>query len=1503
MNIIFLRRMNNHIIHKLLLLFMIVCLLYSGRELPASANGLNVQATPCGYALVFLNPDAAYGFGHVAWGVSTTNQAFWGSVEGTRAGWLLPPVGPVSTLDIPPRNATSLQDAYSIIITDMKQRAGYRDFAYQALYGNSCNLSAAQQAWTKIKQKIINIIPAPYILLLADCLDATISVTTAFGAYNLPGDTFIDAAPVEWFSDLTTENDWHWMALADFNNTLEPAPAPLSIPSPTPKQDAATFLTDVTLPDYPNTGGIVAPGTSPIKTWRIKNTGRSTWGPGYKLAYSSGDRLGAPQSIDLPTIAPGQTADLSLQLQIPPDVAPGTKTGYWQLQNPQGTHFGDVIWFKLNIPGPQPATGNGVIIQPGGIVVNSPSNVAPGQQFLPAVTVSVGSGQLRQDRGDMLRFSGGTNFTGFDHIGVVGTVDSGQNYTFQFYKEHPFVAPSTPGTYESHWRVWANGGWVGDEAIIRFTVASSASSQRPDPPTPTSPANWAVLVGQQPTLCANTNGPSGVTITGYYFEIYESAQLWNSGWTGSSCVTTSGLGNYGYTWHVKVQTSAGQISDWSSASHFTLQSSTVTITDFHFDPPSPSNVSPVVIWVNTDGCGQVNVSGQVFVNTAADGTANGEWRKIKDIGPKTNAEDAPRWDTLDYAEGTHLVRVQMKSCDNTITTQDKPYTLTRGQPSRPFLLGPANGFWSNNPTITFRWQPAMRATNYRLVVGTTQALTQSLVLDRMLTDTQYTYTFTQDYQQLYWRVYANNEIGSTIQDGWWFGIDRVAPTAAITASQLPTVTYESQIPVVWGGHDAASGIQNYDIQVSSDGSEQWTDWLVGYPYTTAIFNTQSGHTYCFRARAHDIAGNGGTYPAQPDRCVQVDSTKRPPQTWWNTAYQFKRALVIANRMDTVALPAGYAVQLHFDGSTTPTAAEIYNASLTSPKGNDIRIVYNDQTELTRHVVNFSPSGIDLWFAVQADIPASSSSSAYTLYYSNPNAGIPPSNLTDVYLPHEDGGNLGIYYLEEDSGSSPPSAGSFGAIAWQNSPPRSLEYGRFGKGVHLDGNQWGEVTGVPNGSLGTQLTAEAWVWFDGAAGQTYTKWSGVLTRWSPDHAWWRISATAHGLLHANLDIRTADGNHVERGIEYQIQTQTNRWYHLALTYDGNVMRFWVDGEVVGSINQAGSVWDEGTKLFVGRNNYNAATDPPLQGRIDGIRISNVARSSFPYAKITTLPVAAAGQQLGQETIGPAHLVVQNLQVMPNPTGGLLVQAVIQNQGAYPTYNEFYIDLYKDYVPTGPNDRSHSLGFWVNAPIQPGATLTLTQVITQNTVALSSTGKTPAASTPASEQIFNLATQADSTGMVNQTTRAGTILSGTQACLAIPDAYQNATSAAQAVPIAIGETQTHNVYQAGSQAWVKFQAEAGKKYLLTTSQLGGAADTVLSLYDSDGTTQLASNDDYGGSLASQIAWTAPRNGTYYVLVQHWNPNVAGCGTSYELTITWDFGNKAYLPLGLRSANGGW
>jgi hypothetical protein len=82
--------------------------------------------------------------------------------------------------------------------------------------------------------------------------------------------------------------------------TLTPNnPPPTIVPSGC---DKATFVADVTVPD----GTLFSPGTSFVKTWRLKNSGTCTWTTAYTLVWAGDDAIGAPGSVKLPvSVAPG----------------------------------------------------------------------------------------------------------------------------------------------------------------------------------------------------------------------------------------------------------------------------------------------------------------------------------------------------------------------------------------------------------------------------------------------------------------------------------------------------------------------------------------------------------------------------------------------------------------------------------------------------------------------------------------------------------------------------------------------------------------------------------------------------------------------------------------------------------------------------------------------------------------------------------------------------------------------------------------------------------------------------------------------------------------------------------------------------------------------------------------------------------------------------------------------------------------------------------------------
>jgi hypothetical protein len=158
-------------------------------------------------------------------------------------------------------------------------------------------------------------------------------------------------------------------------------PTPTLKPTPC---DKAEFIADGNVPP----GTVMAPGAQFTKTWRLKNVGTCTWTISYRIAFFSGEQMGALSSVQFPTnVAPGQVVDLSLNMTAPSTA--GAYRGYWIFQNDTGASFGvgplgNDPWFvdivvsnTTSTPGPtytqSPApftqTPGGATATPGGGVV------------------------------------------------------------------------------------------------------------------------------------------------------------------------------------------------------------------------------------------------------------------------------------------------------------------------------------------------------------------------------------------------------------------------------------------------------------------------------------------------------------------------------------------------------------------------------------------------------------------------------------------------------------------------------------------------------------------------------------------------------------------------------------------------------------------------------------------------------------------------------------------------------------------------------------------------------------------------------------------------------------------------------------------------------------------------------------------------------------------------------------------------------------------------------
>ena len=93
-----------------------------------------------------------------------------------------------------------------------------------------------------------------------------------------------------------------------------------------------------------------APGEGFNKVWRVRSSGCAPWPDGTVWAFASGDQMSAPASVPVPETPLSGTVDVAVEM-IAPD-APGAYQGFWQMQSPSGSRFGDRVYVLIEVPAP-----------------------------------------------------------------------------------------------------------------------------------------------------------------------------------------------------------------------------------------------------------------------------------------------------------------------------------------------------------------------------------------------------------------------------------------------------------------------------------------------------------------------------------------------------------------------------------------------------------------------------------------------------------------------------------------------------------------------------------------------------------------------------------------------------------------------------------------------------------------------------------------------------------------------------------------------------------------------------------------------------------------------------------------------------------------------------------------------------------------------------------------------------------------------------------------------
>lgn len=1251
---------------------------------------------------------------------------------------------------------------------------------------------------------------------------------------------------------------------------------------PLPSVNNSQFISDVTIPSQSS----VVNSQNLVKIWRLRNTGTTAWDSSVKLAFRRGKQMGAPNEVSVPNTLAGALADVSVNLTAPSEA--GEHVGYWQLKR-GSTFFGPELKVQINVRAgaPPPKSSTEITV----------FDLSPASPSTASSVRLVGRVKQFADFRSM-RFVVGTDKFEQPNFKAVG-----DQYEISIDWNTASLARGTYAVALEVARVGDNNWSSPIRQIKSYTLNGSptASNHPPSRPVLQSPYNWflrdaAGSATSVPLCVSSVSDPEGDAVQ-YYFEV-TGATNYNSGWVNSNCWTGT-FNPANYSWQAKARDNKGAESGWSAETwNFSVASGGVTVGDLTFYQTG-TNDTHFCVPVTYGGIIAPEVT--AFINLAADGSESGVWKQLDHYGPNaapdcTTSNVHGFWvRSPDYDTGTHAIKVNaVKRDSGASATRSSSYNIPFMAPPGPQAIAPSsvnnNGTWWNTYSINFQWSSALRASGYTLRVSRTpDPLNDPLpVINQNFGSSTTSATIAipaaHNGAQLYWSVRASNGQGNADSAVAWFGVDvNLKPTCVINS--LQSVFYDNVIPVQWGGNDAASGVRSYDVQVRDTLRGDWLDWLVDSGITLGQFIGQPGHSYEFRCRARDWAGNIGDFPSSAQTSTRVDPTARPPEPWWNSNYSGKRDISIQNNMTGVTLPAGYPVVYRISGTT---AAEIYNASQSNFKCNDLRVIYNNTTELDRLVTQCSSSNIEIWFRNQIAISPSESRAVHQLYFGNPSAGAPPSAVSAVWQPTVDGNTVAMYYFQEGNGSSTfDSSGNNrtcsinASVAWAAS--------KFGQGLQFNranaGNSRSLMCG-PTPAL-TAFTIDFWYNPDSDGDGSI---AGALAgggNGGGGNNW--VLSNFEGRI--RLDVwpcGSCGSSDVQSDFNLRDAAYLGKWHHIAVTFNGgNEVKFYLDG----SLNSTKILGQSGINTYAPPLEIGSAEGiRQLKGNLGAFRLSNIVRTDFGYggfAGITREPNVAFGAMIRPSIVGSVDLAVLGMNAYPYANGAMLIEAIVQNQGSLPTGNNTYTDLYLNHAPTGKGDLIGSTHFWINDSILPGQIVTLTTIINSlpttaiNRVAGSSNNTSNLSAATETTAILYL--QTDSSNAINEVNTNNNRLSqGTEICVTNNDNYEGDNSLASAKALFVGEAQRHNFGSPSDEDWIYITAQSGKEYQFETSSLDYAADTIIELYQADGTL-ITSNDDANGGLGSKLSYTATSNLNLYLRIRHWNANTSGCGTSYSVRVT--------------------